>query len=155
MIRVGIVGLGKMGLSHLSIFRAHPQVELAGICDSTGYLLSVLGKYTGVKTYANLDAMLAAEELDAVVIATPSALHATMVRTALERGLHVFCEKPFCLDPVESAELANSPASAGWSPRLAITTVSSARSVRSSACLMPGPSEPSTWLWPRPMVQWC
>lgn len=113
MIRVGVVGLGKMGLSHLSIFRAHPEVELAGVCDSTGYLLSVLGKYTGVRTYANLDAMLAAEDLDAVVIATPSALHASMVRTALERGLHVFCEKPFCLDPADSAELAQLAADRG------------------------------------------
>ncbi len=106
MIRVGVVGLGKMGMSHLSIFRAHPEVELAGVCDSTGYLLSVLGKYTGVSTYSDLNSMLAAEQLDAVVIATPSALHAPMVRTALERGLHVFCEKPFCLDPADSRALS-------------------------------------------------
>lgn len=106
MIRVGVVGLGKMGMSHLSIFRAHPEVKLAGICDPTGYLLAVLGKYTGIPTYPDLDAMLANQELDAVVIATPSALHATMVRTALEHDLHVFCEKPFCLDPADSDELA-------------------------------------------------
>jgi scyllo-inositol 2-dehydrogenase (NADP+) len=106
VIRVGVVGMGKMGLSHLSIFRAHPQVELAGICDSNSYLLSVLGKYTGVPTYSSFETMLAKAELDAVVIATPSALHAPMVRTALDRGLHVFCEKPFCLDPADSEQLA-------------------------------------------------
>jgi predicted dehydrogenase len=50
--------------------------------------------------------MLAEVELDAVVIATPSRLHAPMVRQALERGLGVFCEKPFCLDPNESERLA-------------------------------------------------
>ncbi|PFG15647.1 putative dehydrogenase [Propionicimonas paludicola] len=105
MIRVGVVGMGKMGLSHLSIFRAHPQVELAGICDSNSYLLSVLGKYTGIPTYSSYETMLTKGELDAVVIATPSALHAPMVRTALDRGLHVFCEKPFCLDPAESEQL--------------------------------------------------
>jgi predicted dehydrogenase len=106
MIRLGIVGLGKMGLSHLAIFRAHPDVEVAGICDSTGYLLSVLSKYTGVNTYPDLDSMLKEQHLDAVVIATPSWLHAQMVRQCLTAGLHVFCEKPFCLDPLESAELA-------------------------------------------------
>ncbi len=42
--------------------------------------------------------MLAREQLDAVFIATPSKLHARMVGKALERGLHVFCEKPFVLD---------------------------------------------------------
>ncbi|MCC6497750.1 MAG: Gfo/Idh/MocA family oxidoreductase [Propionibacteriaceae bacterium] len=105
MIRLGIVGLGKMGLSHLAIFRAHPDVEVAGICDSSGYLLSVLSKYTGVNTYPDLDSMLADQQLDAVVIATPSWLHGQMVRECLSRGLHVFCEKPFCLDPIESVEL--------------------------------------------------
>ncbi|MGV8910314.1 MAG: Gfo/Idh/MocA family protein [Propionicimonas sp.] len=106
MIRLGIVGLGKMGLSHLAIFRAHPDVEVAGICDSAGYLLSVLAKYTGVNTYPDLESMLKDQQLDAVVIATPSWLHGQMVRECLSRGIHVFCEKPFCLDPAESNELA-------------------------------------------------
>ena len=106
MIRIGLVGLGKMGLSHLSIVNAHPDVEVTGICDATGYLLAVLGKYTGLPTYSDFDVMLRDAELDAVVIATPSAMHGAMVRKALDRGLHVFCEKPFCLDPAESAELA-------------------------------------------------
>ncbi len=105
MINVGVVGLGKMGLSHLSMFNAHPDVNVIGICDSTAYMLSVLGKYTGLKTYSDMLAMLADPELDAVVISTPSSMHAPMVRTALARGLHVFCEKPFCLDPADSVEL--------------------------------------------------
>lgn len=105
MIKVGIVGLGKMGLSHLSMFNAHPDVILAGICDATGYTLSVLGRYTGLETYSDLDRMIAEADLDAIVISTPSSLHAPMVRKALNAGLHVFCEKPFCLDPAEADEL--------------------------------------------------
>lgn len=107
MINVGIVGLGKMGLSHLSMFNAHPDVNVAGICDSTGYMLSILGKYTGLRTFSDLDSMLAGTELDAVVICTPSSMHAGMVRTALDRGLHVFCEKPFCLTVADSEALTN------------------------------------------------
>ena len=42
MLDVAVVGLGKMGLSHLSIVRAHPDVNLVGVCDSTGYLLDIL-----------------------------------------------------------------------------------------------------------------
>jgi scyllo-inositol 2-dehydrogenase (NADP+) len=105
VITMGVVGLGKMGLSHLSIFRAHPEVDLVAVCDSTGYVLDVLSKYTGLRTYKDLSAMLAAEELDAVVIATPSHLHAPMVRTALEAGVHVFCEKPFTLDDADGHAL--------------------------------------------------
>ena len=51
MIKVGVVGLGKMGLSHLATFNAHPDMTVAGICDSTGYLLCVLGKSTGITAY--------------------------------------------------------------------------------------------------------
>lgn len=105
MIRVGVVGLGKMGLSHLSLFNAHPDVEVGGVCDSTAYLLSVLGKYTGLQTFSDYRTMIDDATLDAVVISTPSVMHASMVRAALEAGLHVFCEKPFCLDPEDSQVL--------------------------------------------------
>ncbi|MGI4875859.1 MAG: Gfo/Idh/MocA family protein [Janthinobacterium lividum] len=106
MVRVGVVGMGKMGLSHLAVINAHPGVVVAGICDSAKYVLDVLGKYTGLVGYTDYETMLAEANLDAVLIATPSALHAPMVRTALDRNLHVFCEKPFCLDAGEGAVLA-------------------------------------------------
>lgn len=106
MIRLAVVGLGKMGLSHHAIVNAHPGVELAAVCDATGYVLDVLNKYTGVRTYTDFDVMLRDVPLDGVVIATPSSMHARMVRAALERNLHVFCEKPFCLDPRDGEALA-------------------------------------------------
>ncbi len=96
-----------MGLSHLAMVKAHPEVELAAVCDSSGYVLGVLRKYTGVATYSDYEAMLRELDLDAVLIATPSRTHAGMVRAALERGLHVFCEKPFTLSPADSDELCS------------------------------------------------
>jgi predicted dehydrogenase len=98
VIKVAIVGLGKMGLSHHAMINAHPDVEVVGVCDSSSYVLGVLKKYTGVTTYTDFGAMLGKVDLDAVLIATPSSSHAEMVGAALERGLHVFCEKPFTLD---------------------------------------------------------
>jgi predicted dehydrogenase len=106
MIKIAVVGLGKMGLSHLAMVKAHPEVELAAVCDSSGYVLGMLRKYTGVSTYSDYEAMLRELELDAVLIATPSRTHAGMVRVALERGLHVFCEKPFTLSPEDADELS-------------------------------------------------
>lgn len=105
MIKLGVVGLGKMGLSHFSIANAHPDTEVIA-CDASGFLLDMVKKYSHLPTYKDYDEMLGAEPLDAVIIATPSRLHAPMVRKALDRGLHVFCEKPFCLDWRESEELA-------------------------------------------------
>lgn len=98
MIRIGLAGLGKMGLSHLAIFKTHPEVEVVAACDPSAYLTDALARFTGLKCHADFERMLAEEALDAVVISTPSRLHAAMVEQALARGLHVFCEKPFVLD---------------------------------------------------------
>jgi predicted dehydrogenase len=106
MIRTAMVGLGKMGLSHLAILRAHPAIDLVAGCDSTAYLTDILEKHAGLKCYADLDRMLDAEKLDALVVATPSKLHASMVQRALDKGLHVFCEKPFVLDVADGERLS-------------------------------------------------
>ena len=95
-----------MGLSHHALVNAHPEADLVAICDATGYLREVLGKYTGVEAFADFDRMLEATDLDAVLIATPSSSHAPLVQKALENGLHVFCEKPFTLDPADGVALA-------------------------------------------------
>ncbi len=94
-----------MGLSHLAIVRAHPEVELVAGCDATAYLTDVLSKHAGLKCYSDFDRMLASERLDALVVATPSKMHAGMVEKALDRGLHVFCEKPFVLDIADGERL--------------------------------------------------
>ena len=106
MVRVAVIGLGKMGLSHYSIVNGHADVDVVAVCDSTRYVLDVLAKYTGATTYTDHLSMLERESIDAVVVSTPSAYHSSIVRECLERGLHVFCEKPFCLDPRESIALA-------------------------------------------------
>jgi len=105
VIRLGLAGLGKMGLSHYAIANTHPEIEVVAACDSNGYLTDILTRHTGLKCHATFDAMLAAEALDAVVIATPSRMHAPMVEAALKRGLHVFCEKPFVLNVDDGGRL--------------------------------------------------
>ncbi len=97
MVKIGLAGLGKMGVSHFAIVNSHPGTKVH-VCDASGTVLDVVGKHTGAPTWRDYDAMLEGAGLDAVIVATPSRLHAPMVRAALERGLHVFCEKPFCLD---------------------------------------------------------
>jgi len=106
MIKAAIVGLGKMGLSHQAMVNAHPDIKLAAVCDSSTYVLDVLSKYTGVTTYADYQKMFAEVPLDCVFIATPSKSHTEIVAQALDRGLHVFCEKPFGLDPETGYRLA-------------------------------------------------
>jgi scyllo-inositol 2-dehydrogenase (NADP+) len=106
MIRTALVGLGKMGLSHLAMLRGHSDIDVVAVCDTFGMLLNGLNKHTGLKIYGDFEEMLDKEQLDAVFIATPSRFHSLMVKQSLDRNLHVFCEKPFCLDIEEGRELA-------------------------------------------------
>lgn len=113
MVRVGLIGLGKMGLSHLAMIRVHPDVDLVGVCDTSKFMTDVLEKYTGVATYSDYGELFREAKPEAVIVATPSRFHVDIVRAALERDLHVFCEKPFCLNPEDSAELASMAAARG------------------------------------------
>ena len=106
MTRVGLIGAGKMGISHHALLGAHPRVEVAALCDSATYITSALRKHTGVATFKDHEKMMDEAQLDAVVVATPTSTHFEAARHALERGLHVFVEKPLCLDPEQSRQLA-------------------------------------------------
>ena len=113
MVRVAIVGLGKMGLSHLAILRAHPNIELVAACDGLGYLTGVLERYAALKCYNDFDEMLRKESLDAILIATPSKTHADLVQKSIAAKLHVFCEKPFVLEHADGVRLVELAESAG------------------------------------------
>jgi predicted dehydrogenase len=113
MVRLGLIGLGKMGISHLAIANAHPEAEVVAVCDPSSYVTDAIGKFTKLKTYADYRAMLEADQFDALIVATPSRAHQEIVRVALERDVSVFCEKPFCLDPSESGRLAAAASARG------------------------------------------
>ncbi len=106
MLRVGLVGVGKMGVSHLAILGAHPDVEIGGICDNQSLVTSAVKSQTGIETYKNYERLIDQAELDAVVVATPSATHLEVATYALERGVNVFVEKPLTLSIEDSWRLA-------------------------------------------------
>lgn len=97
MIRLGVVGLGRMGLSHLSIVRPHPGVEIVGVCDTSRFVLDVMKRYTGLQGFRDYQALVESSAPDALVIATPSGSHAEICEYALERGVCTFLEKPLAL----------------------------------------------------------
>lgn len=107
MINVAIVGLGKMGLSHLAILNALDAFNVVAICDNTPLVGKVISKYSGLKYVSDYNDLLTLPDLQAVVIATPSIAHVDMVKKALERGLHVFCEKPLTLSGTDSTYLVD------------------------------------------------
>jgi predicted dehydrogenase len=105
MIKGAVIGLGKMGISHAAIVGAHPEVDMVAVCDTSSLVLDAFKKFTSIKTYSDYKEMIEKENLDFVLIATPTRFHYPMVKYALEKGLHVFCEKPFSLNAIEGEEL--------------------------------------------------
>ena len=106
MIRAGVIGLGKMGISHCSILGAHPEVDLVGVCDASSLVIEVFQKYSKYQCFTDFRKMIDTCKLDIVLIASPTKVHSEMVEYALRNNLHVFCEKPFSLDPSEGLALA-------------------------------------------------
>ena len=107
MLKAGIIGLGKMGLSHAAIVAPHRDVDLVAVCDTSSLILDGIKKFTGIKVYDDYRKMIDSETLDFVIVATPTKFHFPMVKFALEKGIHTFCEKPFSLSIKEGEEMVS------------------------------------------------
>lgn len=105
-IKVGIIGAGRMGLTHHSIINALPGVRVAAIADPSRVMTSLMEKYCGVATYKDHAKMLKREALDAVLVCTPPAVNGDILDQLLDRRLHAFVEKPFLLDAAAGTAIA-------------------------------------------------
>ena len=92
-MRVGIIGLGIIGKVHKSVLTAMGE-NLVAVCDIDK---TVLSTYPKLNCYTDYKEMLAKECLDVVHICTPHYLHTEMILAALDKDIHVLCEKPMCI----------------------------------------------------------
>lgn len=94
--RVGLVGTGYIADFHARAIAA-AGVELAAVCDANAASAKSFAASSGAQAaYDSLDAMLAAQRLDAVHVLTPPDTHHALAQAALRAGVHVFVEKPIC-----------------------------------------------------------
>jgi len=95
-IKIGIIGMGRMGITHYSIINSHPKVKIMAVADTSSLILSIMKKYiAGINVYEDYNRLFDNEILDAVIVCTPPTLHFPIVKKAGLKGIHVFCEKPF------------------------------------------------------------
>lgn len=106
-VRVGFVGAGWWATAnHMPILAGRDDVELAGVCRlGTAELQQVKDKFGFPFATEKAEELIALPGLDAVVVTSPHTLHYDHARLALERGLHVLCEKPMCTRGVDAREL--------------------------------------------------
>lgn len=106
-IKVGIVGLGRLGRQHAEniAFRI-PNCELLAVCSVIPEEVEEVKNQWNIPFgYTNYDDMLQNKELDAIFIASPSGFHCEQIKKALVAGFHVFSEKPLGLYMEEAIEV--------------------------------------------------
>lgn len=98
-IRIAVVGVGRMGLTHAQNLAHRVRgARLVAVTTSVEQRAAEARQRCGyVSVYPDLDALLAAGELDAVCISSSTSAHADNVERCAEAGLNIFCEKPLAL----------------------------------------------------------
>ncbi len=105
MKNIALIGVGKMGMSHLAIANQTPGIEVKAICDTSKPLLRFIEKNTKFKGYSDYKKMIDKVPLDGIMVLVPNAFHFDLVKYCIEKGISVFVEKPFTLNYADSKRL--------------------------------------------------
>lgn len=112
MLKVAIVGCGKIADDHASVIQRVKQGRIVAVCDREELMARQLAdRFPAERAYSDLEAMLREARPDVVHVTTPPQSHFPIAQQCLEAGCHVYVEKPFALNASQAAqlvELANS-----------------------------------------------
>jgi hypothetical protein len=118
-MNIGVCGLGMMGRAHLANAVRMDGVSVAALCDSDPQHLRLEGEARGnisfdtegltaqAARFEQFDRMLDETDLDVIVLAVPTHLHAEFALRALGAGVHVFCEKPIALTVEDAGRMCS------------------------------------------------
>lgn len=109
MLKVAVVGLGGIGRTHTRWYHENEDAELVALCDLVPERVDPVAEQYGVRAYHDLTAMLEAEEIDAVSVATAGpengGHHYEPTMALLQAGKHVLVEKPISNDIAQAREM--------------------------------------------------
>ena len=111
-MRLGLIGLGRIGAFHATTLSGLPQVDSLVVYDAASALVAQTVERLGVEAADSPEALLRAG-VEGVVIAAATNAHPELILSALEAGLPTFCEKPVASDPNASEEILRRAASSG------------------------------------------
>ncbi len=98
MLRIALFGAGRIGRMHARNLAAHPRVELAGIYDVNSAASAEVAREAGTQPSRSIGALLGDRSIDAVLIASSTDTHCTLMEHAVRARKAVLCEKPIHLD---------------------------------------------------------
>ncbi len=98
MLRIAVLGCGRIGQMHAANVARHPRAELAAVFDTHAPQALSVSKALGVRAAASAEEIFTAKDIDAVLIATATPTHADYIERAVAAGKAVLCEKPIDLN---------------------------------------------------------
>jgi len=107
-LRIGVIGLGFAGTTHLDAFTSLPGATVVALAGKEEARLAELGESRGVPNlYADWEDLVARDDLDIISIGVPNDLHHPIAMAALTSGKHVFCEKPLAVTAALAEEMVD------------------------------------------------
>lgn len=97
MLRIAVLGCGRIGQMHAANVARHPRAKLAGVYDLHGPSAARVAQAQGVTAFASAKDVFASPAVDAVLIATATPTHADYIEMAVAAGKAALCEKPIDL----------------------------------------------------------
>src|SRR5919204_4339481 len=98
MVRLGLIGCGRIGRVHADSIDVHPRAELAHVYDPVEAAAREVGTRFGAAWGTDVDAVITDPSIEAVVVASPTPTHVDLLTRAVRAGKAVLCEKPIDLD---------------------------------------------------------
>jgi predicted dehydrogenase len=102
-LKIGVLGAGHLGKIHLRLLQESKVYELVGFYDSQPQIAAKISREFGYRSFSDVNSLF--EEVDVVDIVTPTISHFELGKKALEKGLHIFLEKPITATVEEANEL--------------------------------------------------
>lgn len=107
-LKVGLVGAGRMGITHLSILGPNNLLKVTAISEQGSLIRGLFEKYlTEFKVYSDYSKMIQNEKLDCILICTPPNLHKSICLEAIDKKINIFVEKPFTTSYKDAKEIAD------------------------------------------------
>ncbi|MDK1037898.1 MAG: Gfo/Idh/MocA family oxidoreductase, partial [Actinomycetota bacterium] len=106
-LRMAVIGVGRMGRIHARILSALDEIDLVAVVDSRTEVVDALGTELDATPYTSADALVSDDSAAAWLLATSTPTHPSLVRSGLNAGLDILCEKPLSLELSEGAELGD------------------------------------------------
>ncbi|MDA7966788.1 inositol 2-dehydrogenase [Ruegeria sp.] len=114
MLKIGLLGAGRIGRVHAAAISAHPETELTAVSDAVNDAAASLASEFGARVQSS-DEIIGDSTIHAVLIATPTDTHSDLIEAATQAGKAVLCEKPVDLN-LERAKICQKTAGATGQP---------------------------------------